>query len=415
MFVRLVKDIAAGLQRDWDTGRMVKPTGPVVPGDRGPINNDLQHKGFTKVELVGDLGVAGVTCAWSGNIDRGDVPFVRADNLKVDLLIANGKTIRLFRPEGPGKPSTAYGGGISIRLPSYADQTAAYGLDKAGACHQVAVNDLDGDGKPDLLLGNTYAIRHGNAFGAPKALPQLPADEQWVRAAVGDATGDGKNDIAVLLKDGTLVTLTNAGGTPDTWPKSTRKLWQGQSGKVWGVFSTAWSGTGELCVIVVRDGDVVRYSCVAGQTQADDLERLCGVPISRYYGFTTVDTKGSWGRGRVADPTDAPPHPLIDDEVLGCASVDMNGRYCLQDFLLLTRGADGFTGGLPLGYRGYGAFLYNRGTVHTIDEKIRETRADLPPGTLLMMGDQTKGKGTRQHLYFLKPNGQLWQAFNMGG
>lgn len=39
----------------------------------------------------------------------------------------------------------------------------------------------------------------------------------------------------------------------------------------------------------------------------------------------------------------------------------------------------------------------------------------LPPGTLLMMGDQTKGKGMRQHLHSPKPNGEPWWAFNAGG
>jgi len=79
--------------------------------------------------------------------------------------------------------------------------------------------------------------------------------------------------------------------------------------------------------------------------------------------------------------------------VRGCAAADFNGRYCERDFLLLTRNADGYIGGRPLGYRGYEAFLFNRGVAHTINEIEKQAKADLPPGTLLTMGGPMQGQG----------------------
>jgi hypothetical protein len=181
------------------------------------------------------------------------------------------------------------------------------------------------------------------------------------------------------------------------------------------VFSTRWGSAGELCAIVVREGQVTRYACGPSAAKPDNLAKLCGYPMADYYGFTTLDTTGVSGRGSRRPRSGTKLHPLRDEEVLGCASVDLNGRYCLPDFLLLTRNGDGMIGGVPMGYRGYGAFLCNPGITQNIDWRARQAKADFPPGTIPVMGGQAPGAGTRQHVLLLKPNGELWRIFNAGG
>lgn len=421
MLLRLMADIRDGYEMDLHVGRLYKPDQPLPPRvreyeHRGPIVDDMQHKGFGGFEMVQDLGMPNPTRLWSGDLDKGDITWTKTEGMKVDLLVANGRTVKLFRP-GKRTVRSTYD-----LVPVWTDQTAAWGLDKARPCRQLAIGDLDGDGVPDLLLGSTYVLRRGSAFGVPAALGQLPPDDQWVGAAIADSSGDGRCDIVVLLADGTLITLTGAKGPPETWAKSTRRLWEGGPRKAWAVFSREWSGTGELCAIVVRAGNVTRYSCGPGETVADDLERLCGTPIGKYYGFTTMDLPAlkpgervQWGRTPVTVKPGTPVHPLKEEEIVGVGRADFNGRFCTQDLLLITRNGDGFLGGMPLGYRGYGAFIYNRGTMHTIHALVKRAGADLVPGTLVAMGDQSPGKGTRQHLLLLTPKGQLWQVYNMGG
>lgn len=407
----VLKAMHGGLTRDGRTGAVRKTDGSDRSDDRGPIVNSLVHKGFKAVEKIADLGVAGATCVWSGDIEKGK-PVPNA----VDLLIANGKGARLFRPTGAKKPSLAYGPGTNLTMPGYVDATGAYELDKAPACRQVAAGDVNGDGLPDLLLGNTVWVRTGKSFVSSRPLAQLPDDGQWAGATIADATGDGKADIVVLTKAGELIVLKNAGPDPAAWPKTTRTLWTDGAARTWAVFSRIWSPSEkDLCVIVARKGNVTRYACEGADAPGDDMALLCGEAMAEWDGFTTADTSKASGRGSAVNPAAGTKvHPLVDEEVMGATAVDLNGRYCLPDYLLLVRNADGMVGGLPMGYRGFGQFLANGAIVQTLDNRAKAAKADLPPGTQVIMGGGA-GAGTRQHVLLLTPHGQLWRVFNAGG
>lgn len=88
---------------------------------------------------------------------------------------------------------------------------------------RMAAADLDGDGKPDLIVANTGSgtvsilqnISEGGTINfAPKV--DLAAGAGCDDVAVGDLNGDGKPDIAAINTDGTLSVLQNVVAAPGT-------------------------------------------------------------------------------------------------------------------------------------------------------------------------------------------------------
>src|SRR6266566_3096794 len=84
----------------------------------------------------------------------------------------------------------------------------------------VAVADLNGDGKPDLVVANfddnTLSVLLGNGDGTFQAAQNYLVDSAPVFVAVGDLNGDGKPDLAVadLHTFNISVLINNSGGSP---------------------------------------------------------------------------------------------------------------------------------------------------------------------------------------------------------
>jgi hypothetical protein len=76
-------------------------------------------------------------------------------------------------------------------------------------CLTAAVVDLNGDGKPDVVLGvaayvsngvytNTVEVYLGNGDGTFTHMPSIPTSLNTIALGVGDFNGDGKPDVAVF-------------------------------------------------------------------------------------------------------------------------------------------------------------------------------------------------------------------------
>src|SRR5208282_4446149 len=126
-------------------------------------------------------------------------------------------------------PVTASGGAISVGVP------ATYNIPSNDAVF-VTTGDLDGDGKPDLIVlgGGQYSTtRTVNLFlsnstpgfspGASQAKPNqtIGPGAYGTQAIVGDANGDGKNDLVLYQPNQGLTVLLNQGNgtflTPTTY------------------------------------------------------------------------------------------------------------------------------------------------------------------------------------------------------
>ena len=77
------------------------------------------------------------------------------------------------------------------------DATADVGLADVRA-RDIAVADIDGDGRPDLVIIDEQALTiYLNDGGTFRNAHRIPVDNAW-RLAIGDANGDGYEDIYVM-------------------------------------------------------------------------------------------------------------------------------------------------------------------------------------------------------------------------
>ncbi len=126
---------------------------------------------------------------------------------KTDIVVANelGNTVSVLLGNGNGT--------------FQAQQTFATGLDPAS----VAIGDVNGDGKPDLVVANllangpydTISVLLGNGNGTFQAQQTFAAGTDPNSVKIGDVNGDGKPDIVVAnVGSNTVgVLLGNGNGT----------------------------------------------------------------------------------------------------------------------------------------------------------------------------------------------------------
>src|SRR5579884_3299349 len=87
-------------------------------------------------------------------------------------------------------------------------------LSVPGHSTSLTVGDLNGDGKPDLVVSGSFplAIYYGTGSGSFTAGPTLIIPSE--AAAIGDVNGDGRADLIVSTFDGNIaVLLGRADGT----------------------------------------------------------------------------------------------------------------------------------------------------------------------------------------------------------
>lgn len=285
---------------------------------------------------------------------------------RVDLLAGTADGVRLFS------------GGAT----NFADVTASWGLQGITARHVVA-GDVNGDGLADLLLGKTLLLRQGDKFVRAAMQSDLPADVDWLAAAMGDVDGDRAVDVMVLLKSGELVVVSPACASDKPGQRSLRRLWDGGAAAVVARFAMDW-GESNWHVMVVRGNDVVRYAVAPGGGPASVFSQLAGC---------------DWLPTLVVDgqPADA----------VKCVGVDCDGNG-KGDFLLLAP-----SGGLTLLNRGFGVYYVDY-TIHSrlVSSEKQKLPFRITPGACVAAGRILDGEQPRQNLLVLTEEGRLFEMQN---
>src|SRR6185437_14824486 len=105
-----------------------------------------------------------------------------------------------------------FGSNVSVLL-NHGDGTFAAKVDyvTAYAPDSVAVADMNGDGKPDLVVANAYGtmtVLLGNGDGTFAAMLGYASGLDSRQVVVADLNGDGKPDLAVANSGITIGTGT---------------------------------------------------------------------------------------------------------------------------------------------------------------------------------------------------------------
>jgi hypothetical protein len=179
-----------------------------------------------------------------------------------DLLVPNCTTDNGCSDGGPGAVGVLLGNGDGTFTPAV---TYSSGGNYAAS---VAVADMNGDNKPDLLVNNlngTVGILLGNRDGTFQPALGYPAED--FSFAVADVNGDGKPDllvstdytVGVLLNNTpfctTAPTITLSATPPSLWPPNGKIVPVTVSGKI---TNTSTGCTTKTAAYAVRDeyGDV---------------------------------------------------------------------------------------------------------------------------------------------------------------
>jgi hypothetical protein len=263
---------------------------------------------------------------------------------------------------------------------AWREASAAWGLAGSERAAWGAFGDVNADGRCDLWLGATLWMNHGDRF-VKSGSAALPADTEWLAAAVADATGDGRPDLTVLITSGRRLTAVNPGPAGGTWTVSDAPRAETASPSAVAAWDAHFGDADEPSVIVATTNAIARYPAASAAGSASDFARLTGRPLASY-------------------PAAAGLRPVTAAAV----DLDGNGR---RDLLILGRDK-----GLALFNRGFGCFAVDNTVangLHALSATQSGLRIEF--GCLAVAG-QRQIPLKRESLFLLTAEGRL---FEIGG
>ena len=290
-----------------------RQSNPSFPGTTASLARVLEEKKAGKYTLLD---------AFDGKIFPGGAKEIaKLEVVKPTFLLS-------VDVNGDGKPDLLVGSAQGVKLflataGGYADATAKWGLGGVSGT-AAAAGDVNGDGKPDLLIDKTLYLNDGQKFTAAPQAIAVDGTAPVLASSLGDFTGAGKIDAALLLNDGRLLVFKNAGQA--AWAKEVdRKLIAAGPLPQAAVFGEFAEG-GTLAVIIAQDNALTRFPVKSDEPPAD-FARLTGGALDKFKGFA----------GGLKNAT--------------LTRLDVNGDH-RPDLLLTIDGAS-----LVLANRGFGAFF----------------------------------------------------------
>jgi hypothetical protein len=283
---------------------------------------------------------------------------------------------------GDKKPDLLVGVGNGVKLfmavgAGYKDVTEIWGLSAASGSYH-AVGDVYGNGRIDLLLDNALWMNDRGKFTDPSWRLSLPVKP--LAAALIDFGGHKKLDAAFLTADGILHISENPPTTGASWKaRPSKTLWKDDPSPVMAAFGD-WGDNGRPHVLAVRETGVTRYALDGGR--AADFERLTGVNLQKYYARYSKGLKNA-----------------------KAVAIDINGDG-RRDLMIVCEG-----GGLLMVNRGFGAFLvdYDAGVKIIADDR-NHVPFKLGPNTVWAAADM-RGDGC-EDLLVLTEDGILYDVAN---
>ncbi len=141
---------------------------------------------------------------------------------KQDLSTSNPTSVAIGDLDGDGKPELVVGNGLYITVTVFRNTSTSGAVSFAAKQdfttgsnpHDIAIGDLDGDGKPELVTANygsnTISVfRNTSSSGTVSfvAKQDFTTGAQPFSVSIGDLDGDGKQDLTVPNSGSTTVSI----------------------------------------------------------------------------------------------------------------------------------------------------------------------------------------------------------------
>jgi hypothetical protein len=323
-------------------------------------------------------------------LDRLDQAFFTAFKKLDTLDIARPAWLLVSDLDGDHRPDLVIGTAAGPRVfmaaaNSWRDATdtwlaSAVGAAIAGNGYR-ACGDINGDGRPDLLLDDTLYLNTGQRFTALAGKFSPPSQAKPLAAALADATGDGRQEVILLANNGEMRIYERrdaAGKHELSWSaQPPRRLWAEGSPPLAAEIGP-WGEAGRAKVLVVRQSGIVSYPLGPADGAPEPFDRLTGSELVRLAEGYRDGLKAA-----------------------RALALDVNGDG-RRDMFILSE-----AGGLMLVNRGFGTFAADvmAGGVFTAHQG-EKPRFILPPDALWAAADLT-GNG-REDALVLTANGELF-------